>query len=97
MTDITPVFVSLFTFIFLIVATFFIPWARSKTTSAQQAEIATWVNLAVLAAEQLFGSDHGEEKKRWVLEELTKRNYKLDVDALGLMIEATVKRLFNWK
>lgn len=96
MTDITPILVSLITLVFLIGAAFVVPWVRSKTTAAQQAEIQVWVNLAVLAAEQLFGSGRGEEKKQWVLEELAKKGLKLDLDALGLMIEAEVKRLFNW-
>lgn len=73
MTDITPILVSLITLVFLVTTAFFIPWLKSKTTAAQQAEIQVWVNLAVLAAEQLFGSGRGEEKKRWVLEELAKK------------------------
>lgn len=96
MTDITPIVQGIFAVVFLAAAAFFIPWLKSKTTAAQQAEITTWVNLAVLAAEQLFGSGHGAEKKQWVLDELAKRNLTLDLDALGMMIEAEVKRLFNW-
>lgn len=96
MTDITPIVQGIFVVVFLAAAAFFVPWLRSKTNVAQQAEIQVWVNLTVLAAEQLFGSGRGEDKKRWVMDQLAKRNVTLDLDALGVMIEAEVKKLFNW-
>lgn len=96
MTDITPIVQGIFVVVFLAAAAFFIPWLRSKTSAAQQAEIQVWVNVAVLATEQLFGPGRGEEKKRWVIDQLAKRKVTLDLDALGVMIEAEVKKLFNW-
>ena len=70
-----------------------VPWLREKLSAEQLAVVQRWVSIAVLAAEQIFGSGTGAKKKAYVLELLTARGIKLDAEALDAMIEAAVKQL----
>ena len=68
MIDITPIMEAIITLVFLCITTFLIPYIKSKTTAAQQEQIQAWVNIAVMAAEQLIqGSGMGAEKKKYVI------------------------------
>ena len=55
------------------------------------------VKTGVYAAEQIFGSKQGAEKKAYVIDLLAKEGYILDIDnvsaAVDAMIEAMVKEL----
>lgn len=96
MIDITPIMEAIITLVFLCITTFLIPYIKSKTTSAQQEQIQAWVNIAVMAAEQLIqGSGKGTEKKEYVIKWLNKYNITFDAEKLDAMIEAAVYKLTN--
>ena len=96
MIDITPIIEAIITLVFLCITTFLIPYIKSKTTSAQQEQIQAWVNIAVMAAEQLIqGSGMGAEKKEYVIKWLNKHNITFDAEKLDAMIEAAVYKLTN--
>lgn len=96
MIDITPIMEAIITLVFLCITTFLIPYIKSKTTSAQQEQIQAWVNIAVMAAEQLIqGSGMGAEKKEYVVKWLNEHNITFDVEKLDAMIEAAVYKLTN--
>ena len=96
MIDITPIMEAIITLVFLCITTFLIPYIKSKTTSAQQEQIQAWVNIAVMAAEQLIqGSGMGAEKKEYVIKWLNKHNITFDAEKLDAMIEAAVYKLTN--
>lgn len=96
MFDITPIVEAVFALIAVVVTAIIIPYIRSKTTSAQQAEINGWVAIAVAAAEQIYvGRGRGDEKKKYVLNWLAAHNITVDSDKLDAMIEAAVYDLKN--
>ena len=96
MIDITPIIEAIITLVFLCITTFLIPYIKSKTTSAQQEQIQAWVNIAVMAAEQLIqGSGKGAEKKEYVIKWLNEHNITFDAEKLDAMIEAAVYKLTN--
>ena len=96
MIDITPIMEAIITLVFLCITTFLIPYIKSKTTSAQQEQIQAWVNIAVMAAEQLIqGSGMGAEKKKYVIKWLNEHNITFDAEKLDAMIEAAVYKLTN--
>lgn len=76
-----------------LISTFLIPWIRSKTTLNQQETIKTVVELAVAAAEQLYGSGTGQQKKQFVLDYLKDRGYHVD----DVVIEGMVFELLNFE
>jgi uncharacterized membrane protein YraQ (UPF0718 family) len=94
MTDITPIIEAIVTLLVAIISAFVIPYIKSKTTAAQQAEIEAWVKIAVTAAEQIYtGSGRGDEKKAYVIEWLNARNLKVDETKLDALIESAVYQL----
>ena len=68
-----------------------VPWIKAKTTNEQQQRIATAVDIAVFAAEQLFGDGHGEEKLEYAQTWLEEKGFTVS----RADIEAAVYRNIN--
>ena len=72
---------------------FVVPYTKSKITTENLSFVKTWVDSAVLAAEQTIkGSEMGAKKKEWVIEFLKQLEITVD-DTVDAMIEASVKAL----
>lgn len=98
MTDITPIIQAVIALVFIVIGVIAIPWIKSRTTSDQLKEIMSWVNIAVLAAEQIYkGIGRGEEKKQYVLDFLKSKGYYIDAEKIEAMIEAEVAKLNGGK
>lgn len=73
------------------------PILNTKLSVDQLATLKQVVNIAVYAAEQLFGAKAGQDKKAYALEYaqklLAKFNLTFDEDAVDAAIEAQVKEL----
>lgn len=92
--NITPIIEAAVTLIAAIITALVVPYIRSKTTDAQQKEIATLVQIAVTAAEQIFTqSGKGREKKAYVIQWLSDRGVTVDEGKLDAMIESAVYAL----
>ncbi len=89
--DLTPVFEAVIALIAALVTYKLIPWIRSKTTAQQQANLEAAARMLVFAAEQIYGVGKGGEKFRYVQDELARRGFDVDVNA----IEAAVARYVN--
>lgn len=70
-----------------------IPYVKSITTASQQEQIVKWVNVAVMAAEQLFDSDQGETKKDYVVEYLNSIGIAVEGEEIDALIESAVYQL----
>lgn len=96
MIDITPILGAIASLLAAIITAVVVPYIKSKTTTDQQRQINTWVQIAVSAAEQIYsGSGRGEEKKRYVIDWLRQHNVTVDADQLDALIEAAVFELKN--
>lgn len=97
MVDVTSIIVGIICIICGAIAAFGIPFLRSKLTVEQIATLKQVVNIAVYAAEQLFGAKMGKDKKAFALEYarklLAKYNLKFDEQVVDAAIEAEVKEL----
>ena len=74
------------------VCVFILPVLKEKLGAEKLKSLWKWVCIAVQAAEQLFGSGKGEEKKSYVLETLKNKGIA-ESPALNALIEAAVKEL----
>lgn len=78
-------------------------WIRLKSTKPDVAEVLSYaVRMAVSAAEQIFGSGHGEEKKERAVEIVTEYLYEhgivLNIEIIQDAVEAAVfNELNRWK
>lgn len=95
--DLTQIILAVLTFIFGILMRYVIPAIKNKTDSSQRELIQIAIKTAVYAAEQLYKSDQGQQKKQYVIDLLTKQGYILDPDKVEdtmlAQIEAMVKEL----
>lgn len=76
-----------------LITTFVIPLIRKKLSAEKTEELKKWVGVAVKAAEQLYGSKTGQEKKEYVVAFLMSKGIVFDVDEVNAMIEAEVYKL----
>ena len=94
--DITPVMEAVAALLAAVITAVVIPYIKTKTTTDQQRQINTWVQIAVSAAEQIYnGPGRGEDKKKYVVEWLRQHGVAVDADKLDAMIEAAVYDLKN--
>ena len=92
--NITPILQAVAALLAAIVTAVIVPYIKSKTTASQQAQINTWVQIAVSAAEQIYsGPGKGEVKKAYVLKWLHDRGVMVDGAQLDALIEAAVYEL----
>ena len=94
MMDLTAIFEAILALVAAIVSCILIPYIKSKTTAEQQAQINSWVKIAVTAAEQIYtGSGRGKEKKEYVLAFLAEHGFTVDADRIDALIEAAVYKM----
>lgn len=91
MIDLTTLFNAVIALLAAIITAFVIPWIKAKASVQQQEALASIYRTLCYAAEQLYGSGHGEEKLAYVEAKLMDKGYTVDRD----MIEATVKMHFG--
>ena len=97
--DITHIFELAILLIFAVLSAFVVPAIKQKLQKEKLDKVLTYVEIAVTAADQLFDSNQGSEKKAYVVsylqKELEKCNLTVDVDTLENMIESQVLILHN--
>ena len=94
--DSTPFLAAFAALVAAVLTAVVIPYIKTKTTTDQQRQINTWVQIAVSAAEQIYnGPGRGEDKKKYVVEWLRQHGVTVDADKLDAMIEAAVYDLKN--
>lgn len=92
MIDLTPIVNAFITLIGLLLTTFLIPWIRTKISNEKLKEIQKWTSVGVKAAEMIYNeSGMGDVKKNYVRRFLESKGYKLDIDTVDALIEATVR------
>lgn len=81
----------------LLVTRYIVPWIKAKIGTEQLEEVKTWVNAAVLMAQQVHGAKPGEERKQIVLDlvqrMLAEKKIYITAEELDTLIEAAVKAM----
>lgn len=91
--DYTFIFEFIITLISTLISCFLIPTLKKKLSEEKRSELLYWVNVAVKAAEQLFGSKTGKEKKEYVVSFLLSKGIVFDIDEVTALIESEVYKL----
>lgn len=89
-TDLIQAFIAL---ISAVITGFFIPYLKKKISVQKFEELKKWVGVAVEAAEQLYGSKAGQQKKEYVVSFLLSKGIVFDVDEVTTLIESEVYKL----
>lgn len=91
--DYTELLQAIIALLATLITTFVIPLIRKKLTAEKTEELKKWVGVAVKAAEQLYGSKTGQQKKEYVLNFLLEKGVVFDASEVVAMIEAEVYKL----
>lgn len=75
--------------------TFVIPLIKKKYDQSQIDAVLDKIQTYVECAEQIFGSEQGEEKKQWVRGRLAAHGIDVDLNIIDAQIEACVLMLHN--
>lgn len=93
MIDFTPLAEALVTLAVTAITVFLIPWLREKYGNETLNKARSWVEVAVYAAEKIYGAGNGPEKLAYAKKVLEQHNIKLDTDALTALVSAEIKKL----
>lgn len=91
--DYTELFQAIIALAATLITTFLVPYIKKKLSTEKTEELKKWVGVAVKAAEQLYGSKKGIEKKEYVVAFLAQKGIVFDVDEVNAMIESEVYKL----
>lgn len=93
--DYTELLQAIIALLATLITTFLIPFIKKKLSAEKVEELRKWVEIAVHAAEQLYGSKTGQQKKKYVVAFLESKGIKFDADAIDVMIEAEVQKILK--
>ena len=91
--DLTEIFEGVVMLLSAIVTTFIIPVLRQKLGDEKREKLLFWIKTAVSAAEQLYGSKTGQQKKDYVVAFLLSKGIVVDIDEVTALIESEVYKL----
>lgn len=91
--DLTQIILAIITLIGAIISRYLIPMLKDKLDERKYDVFNGLIRVGVFAAEQLYNSDQGQEKKNYVLDLLRKNGYDVNTESVDALIEATVKEL----
>lgn len=94
--DLTPIFQAVIALLAALVTYKLIPWIKTKTTKGQQDNLAAAARIAVYAAEQIYGANHGDEKLEYARQALLAAGYDANTETLRAAIESAVYTLPIW-
>jgi uncharacterized membrane protein affecting hemolysin expression len=95
--NLTQIILAVITLLFGLLMRYVVPNLKNNLNDNQLELLRLAVKTAVYAAEQLYNSDQGQEKLKYVIKLLADQGYILDVDnvtaEMRAMIEAFVREL----
>lgn len=91
--DITEIIECIVGLVSALITVFIIPVLRQKLSDEKRQRLLFWIETAVNAAEQLYGSKTGQQKKDFVVSFLLSKGIVADVDEVAALIESEVYKL----
>ncbi len=91
--DFTPIIELIITIVSAVVTIYIVPCLKEKLSLERYERLKKWVSVAVEAAEQLYGSKTGQQKKEYAVSFLLSKGIVFDVDEVTAMIESEVYKL----
>lgn len=93
MIDLTNLIEAALEVLALVVVLYLIPMIKAKLSNEQEAKLRGVFEVAVFAAEKLYGAKRGDEKLAYVEEYLRKRGIRVDAMRLKAYVNAAIKKM----
>lgn len=91
--DMTQILKAIIALVSVLITGLLIPYLQTKMDTAKFSKLAELIDIFVGAAEQLYTSNQGQEKKAYVLAKLTEAGYRVEESEIDAMIESAVLTL----
>lgn len=91
--DYTELIQAIIALLSAVITGFLIPYLKKKISEQKLEELRKWVAIGVKAAEQLYGSKTGLQKKEYVVSFLLSKGIVFDVEEVTALIESEVYKL----
>ena len=91
--DVTDIIEAAVVLISALITTFLLPYIKQKLSDEKRQKLIFWIETAVKAAEQLYGSKAGQQKKEYVVAFLLSKGIVADIDEVTALIESEVYKL----
>ena len=93
--DVTDIIEAVVVLISALITTFLLPYIKQKLSDEKRQKLIFWIETAVKAAEQIYGSKTGQHKKEYVVAFLLSKGIVADIDEVTTLIESEVYKLTN--
>ena len=93
--DLTAVLCALITLIGAVLLRYCIPLLTSRLDQQKLSRLTEWIHVAVRAAEMLFSTSQGQQKKQYVLEFLRNKGYTVNTSEVVGVIDQTINVLIE--
>ena len=93
MIDLTPLVEAVIALAAAVITVFLIPWLRARYGNETLEKVRGWVQIAVYAAEKLYGAGNGDQKLAYAEQVLALHKIKLDTATLKAMVDAEIKKM----
>lgn len=91
--DITEIIECAVLLVSALMTSFVIPALKQRLSADKREKLIFWTGIAVRAAEQLYGSKTGQQKKDYVVAFLLSKGIVADIDEVTALIESEVYKL----
>lgn len=91
--DYTELIQALITLVSVIITSFLVPYLKQKLSAEKRVKLLEYIRIGVAAAEQIYGSKAGQQKKDFVVDFLLAKGFNFDPDEVEAMIESEVYKL----
>ena len=91
--DLTELILAVITVLTGIAMRYLIPFLREKLDDSKLDALTRIIDIGVYAAQQIYGSDQGSEKKAYVQNLLRENGYNVELAEVDAAIEASVKNM----
>ena len=91
--DVTDIIEAVVVLISALITTFLLPYIKLKLSDEKRQKLIFWIETAVKAAEQIYGSKTGQQKKEYVVAFLLSKGIVANIDEVTALIESEVYKL----
>ena len=91
--ELTEIICAVITLLAAIITATVVPWLKKKMSVQERNELFKWVEIAVMAAQQLYHNLDGNMRKEYVVRFLESKGYDVDTQEVDSAIEAAVLKL----
>ena len=93
MIDFTPLYEALVVLLSSVITIVIIPALRERYGNEKLEKAKSWVQIAVYAAEKMYGAGNGDKKLAYAEQILAEHKIKLDTATIKAMVDAEILKM----